>query len=202
MSRVFAYARVSTAEQDCTNQVREIEAAGFHVDTKRIVAETISGSSEAGQRPGFVRLLDRMENGDTLIVTKLDRLGRNAIDVMQTVQRLGTAGIRVVCLALGGVDLTSSAGKMTMGVLSAVAQFERDLLIERTLSGQKRAREAGVKFGRKPALLNGERQVVFEQLAAGATITAIARAAGVSRATIIRLRDGTPRSDGSNKQNS
>lgn len=72
--------------------------------------------------------------GDVLVVTKLDRLGRNAIDVQQTVGMLEGKGIRVHCLALGGVDLTSPAGKMTMGVLAAVAEFERDLLIERTPS--------------------------------------------------------------------
>jgi hypothetical protein len=74
-----------------------------------------------------------------LVVTKLDRLGRNSIDVQTTVKRLDEMGVRVHCLALGGVDLTSPAGKMTMGVIAAVAQFERDLLIERTLSGQARA---------------------------------------------------------------
>lgn len=92
------------------------------------------------QRIGFSRLLDKMEKGDVLIVTKLDRLGRDAIDVSTTVTKLEEIGIRVHCLALGGVDLTSSAGKMTMGVINAVAQFERDLLIERTQSGLARAK--------------------------------------------------------------
>jgi putative DNA-invertase from lambdoid prophage Rac len=78
-----------------------------------------------------------------LVVTKLDRLGRNSIDVQTTVKRLDDMGIRVHCPALGGVDLTSPAGKMTMGVIAAVAQFERDLLIERTLAGQARARAEG-----------------------------------------------------------
>jgi putative DNA-invertase from lambdoid prophage Rac len=84
------------------------------------------------QGPGFLRLLDRLEQDDVFVVTKLDRLGRNAIDVAATVAKLEAMGVRVHCLALGGVDLTSPAGKMTMGVINAVAQFERDLLIERT----------------------------------------------------------------------
>ncbi|CAG0905401.1 unnamed protein product, partial [Cyprideis torosa] len=84
------------------------------------------------KRKEFSRLLDKMERGDVLIVTKLDRLGRDAIDVSQAVAKLEKSGIKVHCLALGGVDLTSSAGKMTMGVINAMAQFERDLLIERT----------------------------------------------------------------------
>jgi len=96
---------------------------------------------------GFIRLLDRMENGDVLIVTKLDRLGRNAMDIRKTVEQLAALDIRVHCLALGGVDLTSPAGKMTMQVISAVAEFERDLLLERTiqvLRGQKRLENASV----------------------------------------------------------
>ncbi|TCT27469.1 resolvase-like protein [Providencia alcalifaciens] len=81
MSRVFAYCRVSTLEQNTENQRREIESAGFKVEPYRIIEEHISGSVAAGDRPGFSRLLDRMEHGDVLIVTKLDRLGRNAIDM-------------------------------------------------------------------------------------------------------------------------
>lgn len=85
---------------------------------------------------GFSKLLDKLEAADVLVVTKLDRLGRNAMDVRATVESLAGAGVRVHCLALGGVDLTSPAGKMTMGVIAAVAEFERDLLIERTQNGQ------------------------------------------------------------------
>ena len=77
------------------------------------------------------------------MVTKLDRLGRNAMDVRATVEQLDKLGVRVHCLALGGVDLTSPAGKMTMQVIAAVAEFERDLLIERTQAGLERARQAG-----------------------------------------------------------
>ncbi len=129
------WCRVSTTGQTTENQVREIEAAGFKVDARRIVTQTISGSSSIDQRPGFAKLLDRMERDDVLVVRKLDRLGRNAVDVTQTVERLAGMGVRVHCLALGGVDLTSAAGKMTMRALGAVAQSERDLLIERTNSG-------------------------------------------------------------------
>ena len=128
MARTFAYARVSTLDQEPQNQLAEIAAAGFQVEPHRIVTETVSGSMSIEQRKGFARLLDKMEGGDVLVVTKLDRLGRDAIDVSTTVAKLEKLGIRVHCLALGGVDLTSSAGKLTMGVINAVAQFERDLL--------------------------------------------------------------------------
>jgi putative DNA-invertase from lambdoid prophage Rac len=109
------------------------------------------------QRKGFVRLLEKMESGDVLVVTKLDRLGRDAIDVSITVNKLEELGIRVHCLALGGVDLTSSAGKMTMNVINAVAQFERDLLIERTQSGLARAKATGKPLGR-PSVLSVDQQ--------------------------------------------
>ena len=104
------------------------------------------------ERDGFKRLVDRLESGDVLIVTKLDRLGRNAMDVRATVERLAIEGVRVHCLALGGVDLTSAAGKMTMAVINAVAEFERDLLIERTQAGLNRARAQGKRLGRPPSL--------------------------------------------------
>lgn len=125
MPRTFAYVRVSTIGRTTENQIQEIEAAGFHVEPRRIVTETVSGSTAIVQRRGFSRLMDKLESGDILIVTKLDRLGRDAIDVSTTVRTLAEMGVRVYCLALGGADLTSSAGTMTMNVLNAVAQFER-----------------------------------------------------------------------------
>ena len=172
MPRTFAYVRVSTAGQTTENQIQEIEAAGFKVDPRRVVSETVSGSSAIEQRPGFLRLLDRLEQDDVLIVTKLDRLGRNAIDVATTVAKLAEIGVRVHCLALGGVDLTSPAGRMTMGVINAVAQFERDLLIERTQAGLKRAKAEGAMLGRPATLDASQRDVVRSGLAAGASVSA------------------------------
>lgn len=189
MSRVFAYCRVSTLEQNTENQRREIEAAGFAVKSQRLIEEQISGSVVASERPGFARLLDRMENGDVLIVTKLDRLGRNAMDIRKTVEQLAVSGISVHCLALGGVDLTSPAGKMTMQVISAVAEFEKDLLIERTHSGIARASASGKRFGRPSSLNEEQQKVMLERLNAGASISAVAREFGTSRQTVIRLRD-------------
>lgn len=189
MSRTFAYARVSTSDQTTANQLREIEAAGFSVDKRRVVSESISGSVSADQRPGFAKLLDRMEEGDVLIVTKLDRLGRNAMDVRATVEGLAERGIRVHCLALGGVDLTSAAGRMTMQVLNAVAEFERDLLIERTHAGIARAKAEGKAMGRPSALSDEQRADVLRELDAGASVAALARQFGTSRQTIMRVHD-------------
>lgn len=189
MSRTFAYARVSTIEQEPKNQIKEIEAAGFSIEPYRIITETVSGSVAIAKRKGFNRLLDKMEQGDVLIVTKLDRLGRDAMDVSQTVNKLEKSGIKVHCLALGGVDLTSSAGKMTMGVINAVAQFERDLLVERTQAGLSRAKAQGKTLGRPPSLSNKQQKLVHQKISEGETISAIAREFNTSRQTILRIRD-------------
>lgn len=186
MSRTFLYARVSTNEQTTDNQLHEVSAAGFAVDPKRIFTESISGSTQASKRPEFMRLLDRMEEGDILIVTKLDRLGRNAMDVRATVDRLSAEGIRVHCLQLGGADLTSAAGRMTMGVLTAVAEFERDLLIERTNAGLIRAKAQGKTLGRPPAFTPEERATIRAEHASGRSICALARDHGKARAVIQR----------------
>jgi putative DNA-invertase from lambdoid prophage Rac len=186
MPRVFVYARVSTAGQTVENQLGEVRAAGFDVQPRRNITETISGSTAADQRPAFRKLLDRLEPDDVLVVTKLDRLGRNAMDVRSTVDRLATLGVRVHCLALGGADLTSPAGRMTMQVIAAVAEFERDLLVERTQSGLARARRDGKVLGRPTVLSDADRSSVRARLAGGETVSAIARDLGTSRATIMR----------------
>lgn len=186
MARTFAYCRVSTADQTTDNQVAEICAAGFSVEPKRIVAETVSGSVPAMERKGFAKLIDRLEAEDVLIVTKLDRLGRNAMDVRATVERLAVEGVRVHCLALGGVDLTSPAGKMTMGVIAAVAEFERDLLIERTQSGLARAKAEGKRLGRPMALSDQQRVEIVAKRKAGVSLRALAKEYGTSLASVQR----------------
>jgi putative DNA-invertase from lambdoid prophage Rac len=188
MSRTFIYARVSTLDQNTDNQVHEIESAGFAVDKRRIVRESISGSVAASKRPQFARLLDRLEPSDVLIVTKLDRLGRNAMDVRATVEQLAADSVRVHCLALGGADLTSAAGKMTMSVLSAVAEFERDLLVERTQAGLARARAEGKTLGRRPALTAVQQADAMVRLFAGESVARVARDYGTTRQSIMRVR--------------
>ena len=188
MTRVFAYCRVSTAEQTTDNQIQEIAASGFQVDSRRIIAETVSGSVAAMERKGFLTLLNKLESGDVLVVTKLDRLGRNAMDVRATVERLASVGVRVHCLALGGADLASPAGKMTMGVIAAVAEFERDLLIERTQSGLARAKSKGKLLGRPRSLDAIQIDLVEQRLAQGETIAGLAREFGTSRQSIMRIR--------------
>ena len=188
MTRVFAYCRVSTAEQTTDNQIQEIAASGFQVDSRRIIAETVSGSVAAIERKGFLTLLNKLESGDVLVVTKLDRLGRNAMDVRATVERLSSVGVRVHCLALGGSDLTSASGKMIMTVISAMAEFERDLLVERTQSGLARAKSQGKSLGRPRSLGATQINLVEQRLAEGETIAGLAREFGTSRQSIMRIR--------------
>lgn len=110
------------------------------------------------------------------------------MDIRKTVEYLEQLGIRIHCLALGGVDLTSSAGKMTMQVISAVAEFEKDLLIERTHAGIFRARAAGKRFGRPPSLNREQQQEVCLRIKNGESISAIARMFNTTRQTIMRVR--------------
>lgn len=186
--REFAYCRVSTTGQTTDNQAQEIATAGYTIRPERIVAETVSGSVAALERKGFAKLLDRLERGDRLVVTKLDRLGRNAIDVRMTVDRLEATGIQVYCLALGGMDLTSAAGRMTMQVINAMAEFERDLLIERTHAGLARAKQEGKTFGRPTALSPAQRLEVAEKVNAGIPVAQLAGEYRTSRQTIMRVR--------------
>jgi putative DNA-invertase from lambdoid prophage Rac len=188
MSRVFAYCRCSTSEQATENQVQEIRGAGFAIEPHRVVEETVSGASAAGQREGFKRLLDRLERDDVLVVSKLDRLGRDVVDIVTTVNKLAAMGVKVHCLQLGGADLTSAAGRMTMGILAVVAQFERDIIIERTQAGLARAKAEGTKLGRKPALTDKQRADVRIALESGATVYALAKQYSTTRQTIMRVR--------------
>lgn len=191
MSRVFAYCRVSTADQASENQAMEIRNAGFQVELKRIVEETVSGSVAAMERDGFRRLIDRLEAGDVLVVTKLDRLGRNAMDVRSTVEMLAALEVRVHCMALGGVDLTSPAGKMTMAVIAAVAEFERDLLVERTQAGLVRAKAQGKKLGRPSSLSEEQQDVIRKKRQGGASLGQLAKEYDVSRSLIQRATQPT-----------
>ena len=151
MSRLFAYGRVSTLEQSTDNQLLALQQKGFSIQPQRWFAEQISGGTPALQRPEFSKLVDRMEAGDSLVVLKLDRLGRDVQDILATIEALAGRNIHVKSLDLDGVDLTSAAGRLQLTVLAAVAAFERDRIKERTKEGLKRARAEGKKLGRPVA---------------------------------------------------
>ncbi|OKP76042.1 hypothetical protein BTE77_17225 [Ensifer adhaerens] len=186
MGRTFAYVRVSTADQKIENQIQEIATKGFEIASHRIITETISGSTPASERPGFQKLLMRLETGDRLVVSKFDRLGRNAVDVKRTVTALTQAGVEVHCLALPNIDLSTAVGGMLLNIISAFAEFELDLLKERTNAGLERAKAQGKAFGRPRSLTDEQKAQIEVQLRAGATISALAKKLKVSRATVMR----------------
>lgn len=188
MSRLFAYARVSTVSQITENQSGEIKQAGYTIEPHRLIEEKISGSIPALQRPGFVSLLDKLEKGDTVVVTKLDRLGRDSIDVQNTVKLFMDKGVRLIVLQLGNLDLTSKAGELMVKLLAAIADFERGLIVERTQAGLQRAKSEGKRLGRKPKTTEEERVEIMASLASGKNISQVARDHSISRALVHNIR--------------
>jgi len=188
-ARVYGYGRVSTAEQTTENQRQELEGMGHELQEQRWFSDTISGKVPAQERPQFSKLLDRLEAGDLLLVSKLDRLGRDMIDVLQTLKTLEQRSIKVKVKALGDVDLSSAAGRVTVRVLAAVAEMERDLLVERTQAGLARAKAEGKQLGRPPKTTDEQRHTILARLHAGETVSQVARDYKVSRTSIINIRD-------------
>jgi DNA invertase Pin-like site-specific DNA recombinase len=186
---VFGYGRVSTGQQTTENQRLELEQGGYKIESDYWFAdEGVSGKVAASQRPAFKRMLGQVRKGETLVVSKLDRLGRDAIDVLQTVRQLGERGIKVVVLQLGTTDLTSAAGKLLLSMLAAVAEMERDLLVERTQAGLQRAKAEGKTLGRPSKTTPAQRAEIQQRLSAGESVSALARFYSVSRANIIGIR--------------
>ena len=184
---IFAYTRVSTTEQTTANQRLDIERAGYKVDYF-YSDDGVSGKVSASQRPQFKALLAQIRDGETLVVSKLDRLGRDAQDVGATIKALAARKIEVIVLQLGKLDLTSPAGKLMLTMLAAVAEMERDLLVERTQSGLARAKAEGKTLGRPTVTTNAKRAELVAQFAEpGASVSSLARQHGISRATVMRI---------------
>ena len=183
---VFAYGRVSTTLQSTENQRLEITNAGFLIDYW-FADDGVSGKVCARQRPQFARLLDKIRDGETLVVSKLDRLGRDAVDVLQTVQSLADRNIKIIVLQLGNTDLSSPTGRLLLTMLAAVASMERDLLIERTQAGLMRAKAEGKKLGRPSKTTQEQKAEIVLRKKNGESISHPARIFGVSRATILAI---------------
>ncbi|RXJ72032.1 resolvase [Veronia nyctiphanis] len=150
--RIFAYCRVSTIEQDTENQILAIRSRGYDVQPHRVISETVSGSTPAMQRKAFRTLVDhKLEAGDTLVALKLDRLGRDNIDIQKTIEMLTERGVHVVSLDLPVQNLSSAEGKLMLQMFSAFAEFERNRIRERTQEGLARARAEGKRLGRPEA---------------------------------------------------
>ena len=182
----FAYGRVSTKDQTTENQRFDIERAGFKVDYW-FADEGVSGKTHASQRPQFKALLGQIRDGETLVVAKLDRLGRDAQDVGATIKALAERKIEVIVMQLGKLDLASPAGKLMLNMLAAVAEMERDLLVERTQSGLARAKSEGKVLGRPAKTTDCQRAEIIDLRRNGASVSALSRAYGISRASIMRV---------------
>lgn len=146
--KVFAYIRVSTVAHNQTtdNQRKLIEDARYSVD-EFFAEDGVSGTMKALERPVFKEMMSKACAGDTVIVTAVDRLGRNAMDVLSVVEEFKRLGIRLRVMQFDGVDLTSSTGKMLVTMMAAMAEMERSLLVERTKAGLERTKAQGTKLG-------------------------------------------------------
>lgn len=182
----FAYGRVSTRDQTAENQKLEIERAGYKVDYW-YADEGVSGKVAATQRQQFAKMLQQIRDKETLVVTKLDRLGRDAQDVLATIKALEARHIEVIVLQLGKLDLASAAGKLMLTMLAAVAEMERDLLVERTQAGLARAKKEGKTLGRPSKTTPEQRAEIIAQYTQGATVSELARRNSVSRANILGI---------------
>ncbi len=183
--RIFAYCRVSTTEQSTENQIIAIRQKGYEVSDSRAVSETISGSVEAMKRDKFQLLINhQMESGDMLVVLKLDRLGRDNIDVQNTINLLTEKGIKVVCLDLPVADLSSAEGKLMLQMFSAFAEFERNRIRERTREGLERAKAHGKKLGRPVACETT--RLVQKKKGEGLSQSKVAESLGIGIATVKR----------------
>lgn len=183
----YSYLRVSTEGKGQTteNQRKQILDGGFAVDVW-CSEDGVSGSVKATERPVFKAMLAKMVSGDVLITTMVDRLGRSASDILSVVEHLRAIGVKVRILQFDGMDITSSMGKMVLTCMSAMAELERNILIERTISGLERTKAQGTVLGPRLTIAPDTMTALVTKKAAGASLDALAAEYGVPRNTIAR----------------
>jgi DNA invertase Pin-like site-specific DNA recombinase len=178
---LLGYARVSTDDQDLTNQRAELHAAGC----TKIFSEKVTGTRR--DRPELARMLDHLRLGDIVTVTRLDRLARSTRDLLDIAERIREAGAGLRSLAEPWADTTTPAGRMVLTVFAGIAEFERSLIVERTRSGRVAAKARGVKFGPRPTLtltqVEHARQLINQD---GRSVKDVAALLGVNRSTLYR----------------
>jgi DNA invertase Pin-like site-specific DNA recombinase len=177
--RLFGYARVSTNQQSLELQMKSLKAAG--VSPSRIFSDKATGSN--ADRPGLQTLQIKVEEGDVILVTKLDRLGRDTADMIQIIKQFDTMGVHVRFLD-DHITTEGTMGKMVVTILSAVATAERERIMERTNEGRIEAKAKGIKFGRKRSI---NRKELLRLKANGLGARAIATQMNIGRATVYKI---------------
>jgi DNA invertase Pin-like site-specific DNA recombinase len=180
----LGYARVSTGHQSLDQQLDALTAAG--VDPKRVYRDKLSGASTREQRPGLASLLDYARPGDAIVVVGIDRLGRNAAEVMATIRELRDRDIVLRSLR-EGIDSSNATGRMVAGVLASLAELELELGRERRAAAREARRARGQHIGR-PKVLDAKKAALAQRMhASGESASTIANTLGVSRATVYRV---------------
>lgn len=177
----IGYARVSTQDQNLDLQLKALKKAAC----RRTFREKVSGFNR--QRPELQRMLDQLRPGDTVVVWKLDRLARSTRDLLNTMEIISEAGAHFRSLSEPWANTTTHAGKMIMTVFAGIAEFERDLIRERTSAGREAAKQRGIRFGRPRKLNVDQARLACQLLAEGKAVKEIARTFNVHEATIYRL---------------
>jgi DNA invertase Pin-like site-specific DNA recombinase len=185
----LGYARVSTEHQSLDQQTDALATAG--VETSRIYSDKLSGTSTRQQRPGLAALLDYAREGDAIVVVGIDRLGRNAAEVMTTIRDLGERGIVLRSLR-EGIDTSNASGRMVAGVLASLAELELELGKERRTAARDARRARGQSIGRPKALTDDKAALARRMHESGESATTIAATLGVSRATVYRVLSDEP----------
>jgi DNA invertase Pin-like site-specific DNA recombinase len=178
----YGYARVSTREQDFSGQVAELKAAGC----EKVISEKASG--KRGDRAGLAKAIKRLEAGDVLMVTRLDRLARSTRDLLNVLAAVTERGAGFRSLKDAWADTTTPHGRLMLTVLGGLAEFEHELIRTRTGEGRERARAKGVRFGRPLKLSAHQRREALARLTAGDAVVDVAASYGVDRATLYRLQ--------------
>jgi DNA invertase Pin-like site-specific DNA recombinase len=179
---IYGYARVSTDGQSLASQDAQLHAAGC----AKVYSEKVSGAKT--DRAALAKVLKRLEPGDVLMVTRLDRLARSTRDLLNILDTIARADAGFQSLGDAWADTTTAHGRLMLTVLGGLAEFERELILARTGEGRTRAKARGVRFGRPPVLTSHQRHEAIQRLAEGATQADLARIYGVSQATISRLQ--------------
>lgn len=184
--RLLGYTRVSTASQDAQLQLDALVDSG--VQKRDVFSDVTSGSRTAIERPGMKRLMDYIEPGDTVVVWRIDRLGRSLIDVLNTVNLLRDKGVKIRSLS-DGIDPETTSGRLMLGMLATLAEYERELITERVNAGIAAAKQNGTRFGRPPvdpAVIAEKLVIAQDARRKGRTAAEAASLVGWSRATLYR----------------